>query len=150
MRPLRMVPAARTADMPVMTGPAEAGGGAPQASAAAMVTLRTFAPPAADARIANLRIDLASGQTTHATVREHSGAVDVRIVTSSQQNAQVIGSELPALRRALDAAGVQLKAADVSHQGDGQRNPNGQQQQNQSPHSQSSDSTTFAIEEVNQ
>jgi hypothetical protein len=133
-----------------MTGPAEGGGGAPQTTASAAVTLRTFATPASDARIANLRIDLASGQSTQATVREHSGAVDVKIVTSSQQSAQAIGSELPALRRALDAAGVQLKAADVSHQGDGQRGHNGQQQENQSPHSQSGDSTTFAIEEVNQ
>jgi len=139
-----------SADIPAMTGPAEGGGGAPQTTASAAVTLRTFATPASDARIANLRIDLASGQSTQATVREHSGAVDVKIVTSSQQSAQAIGSELPALRRALDAAGVQLKAADVSHQGDGQRGHNGQQQENQSPHNQSGDSTTFAIEEVNQ
>ena len=73
------------ADMPAMTGPAEAGGGAAQTAASAAVTLRTFAPPASDARIANLTVNLASGQTTQATVREHSGAVDVRIVTSSQQ-----------------------------------------------------------------
>ena len=136
---------------PAMTkGPAESGTSAPQATASVAPTLRTFATPASDARIANLTIDLASGQTTHATVREHSGAVDVRIVASSQQNAQVISSELPALRRALDAAGMQLKAADVSHQGGGQGGRDGQQQENRSPHSQSGDTTTFAIEEVNQ
>jgi len=138
------------AGTPALTnGRAEGGGGAAQTTASAAVTLRTFAPPASDTRVANLTVDLAGGQTTHATVREHLGAVDVKIVTSSQQNAQVIGSELPALRRALDAAGMQLKAADVSHQGDGQRGNNSQQQENQSPRSQSGDSTTFAIEEVN-
>jgi len=133
-----------------MKAPAEAGGGAPQPSASVAPTLRMIATPTSETRIANLRIDLASGQSTQATVREHSGAVDVKIVTSSQQSAQAIGSELPALRRALDGAGVQLKAADVSHQGDSQGGHNEQQQENQSPFSQSDDGAIFAIEEVNQ
>jgi hypothetical protein len=138
------------ADMPTASAPAEAGGGASQTSASAAVTMPTFTPTASNTRVANLTIDLASGQTTQATVREHSGVVDVRIVTPSQQSAQAIGSEIPALRRALDGVGLQLKAADVSYRGDSQRGDNGRQQQNQSPRNQSGDNTTFAIEEVNQ
>jgi hypothetical protein len=113
-------------------------------------TLREFAAPFSDARIANLTIDLAGGQTTHATVRENAGAVEVRIVTSTPQSAQAISSELPSLRRALDSAGMQLKAADVSHHGSDQNGRGGNQQDHSSPYRHPGDDAIFVLEEVNQ
>ena len=128
------------------------GGGASRPTASAAPTLRTIATPAPGAKIANLRIDLAAGQTTHATVRERSGAVDVRIVAADQQSAQLIGSEIPSLRRALDAAGMQLKTADVQRQGGGERRQDERQQQPERRwrSGQSGDGSIFAIEEVKQ
>ena len=135
----------------IVKGPSEiTATGSTQPTGAVAPTLRAFPTPPSDARIANLTIDLAGGQTTHATVRENAGAVEVRIVTSSQQSAQAISSELPNLRRALDSAGLQLKAADVSHHGSDQNGRGGNQQDNPSPYRQPGDRATFILEEVNQ
>jgi len=133
--------------------PDSRGGGASRPAASAAPTLRTIATPAPAAKVANLRIDLAAGQSTHATVRERSGTVDVTIVTPSQQSAQLIGSQLPSLRRALNSAGMQLGTADVRHQGGGERRQDGGQQEPAERRwrsSQSGDGSIFAIEEVKQ
>lgn len=129
--------------------PAIIGTGSSQPASSVAPTLRVVADPVVEARIASLTIDLASGQSTHATIREHAGAVDVRIVAASQQSANAISSELPALRRALDAAGMQLKAADVSHHGDSQGGQRGHHQGNPPARRESADSTTFVLGEVN-
>ncbi len=140
---------------PATTSVSDSHGGASRPVAGPAPTPRTIATPDAVAKIANLRIDLAAGQSTHATVRERSGAVDVRIVADDQQNAQLIGSEIPSLRRALDAAGMQLKTADVQHQGGG-----GERRQDERQQPTTTDrrwqsgrgggESIFAIEEVRQ
>jgi hypothetical protein len=133
----------------MLSAPAITGTGSSQPAASVAPTLRVRPEPAVEARIASLTIDLASGQSTHATIREHAGAVDVRIVAASQQSANAISSELPALRRALDAAGMHLKAADVTHHGEREGSQHGNRQDNPSARRDSADSTTFALGEVN-
>ena len=137
---------------PATTSVSDSRGGASRPVVGPAPTLRMIATPAPAARVANLRIDLAAGQSTHATVRERSGAVDVRIVTANEQSAQLIGSEIPSLRRALDAAGMQLKTVDVRHQGGGERRQDERQQQPATDRrwqsGRSVDESIFAIEEV--
>jgi len=136
---------------PATTTVSDSGGGASRPAAAVVQATRVIATPAPAAKVANLRIDLAAGQSTHATVRERSGTVDVTIVTPNEQSAQLIGSELPSLRRALDAAGMQLGTADVHHQGGGDRRQNADHQgERPRPLTQSDDATIFAVEEVKQ
>jgi hypothetical protein len=89
----------------------------------AAVTIRQADTPistAVSANLATLRVDLASGQTTHAAVRERAGKIEVNVVTQTQQAAQRVGGEFDALRRALDTAGLNLVKAEVNYRGDGQ------------------------------
>ncbi len=71
-------------------------------------------------RTVSITVQLASGQTAQASVREHAGAVDVKIVTPTAASAQRVSSEMDGMRQNLDAAGIKLGNAEVSYQhGDG-------------------------------
>lgn len=72
--------------------------------------------PVPAAKVASLRIDLSDGKSALATVRERSGAVEVKIVAATPQSAHRIGNEVDGLRQALDSAGLQLAKAEVSYQ----------------------------------
>lgn len=94
------------------------------------VTHETQATPSAPpARIANLKVELGDGQSAQATVRERSGAVEVKIVASTTSAAQRIVHEVESLRSGLDSAGLRLARAEVSYQQpyadrrQGERNP---------------------------
>ncbi len=67
----------------------------------------------------NITVQL-RGQTAQASVREHAGAVDVKILTPSAASAQRISSEMDGMRRNFDAAGIKLGHSEISYQqGDG-------------------------------
>ncbi len=100
-------------------------------------------------RVAELKVQLADGQSAHATIREHAGSVDVKIVTSDNAAAQRIVGEVDTMRQNLDAAGVRLGHSEVSYQrGDG----GGRRQDSERPASQSTRNAekqeTFTLSEV--
>ena len=100
------------------------------------------------ARIANLSIENAEGQTIHATVRERTGTIDVKIVTPSSGSAQRIGGEIDTMRQNLDAAGLRLGHSEVSYQ-DGGRQRRGEENQQLFKSGQSRDKQeTFTFSEV--
>lgn len=152
VQPASPRPGANNGIASATTSVADIGTGASRPAAGPAPVSRMIATPAPAAKVANLRIDLAAGQSTQATVRERSGAVDVRIVTANEQSAQLIGAGIPSLRRALDAAGMQLKTADVQHQGGGANS--GHQGERQTERQwrtgQRDDGAIFNIEEVKQ
>jgi flagellar hook-length control protein FliK len=65
---------------------------------------------------ANLRVELADGQTAQATIREQAGSISVKIVTPTAQSALRVSGEIDSLRQNLDAAGVRLGNTEVSYQ----------------------------------
>jgi hypothetical protein len=67
-------------------------------------------------RIANLIVQLANGQTLHATVRERAGSIDVKIVTPTSASAQRVSGEIDTLRQNLDVAGLRLGHSEISYQ----------------------------------
>lgn len=77
-------------------------------------------------KLASLNVALAEGHTAHATIREKSGSIDVKIIAPDASAAQRISGEMDTLRSALNGAGLKLRAAQVnyrsdSHRGEGQR-----------------------------
>ena len=76
---------------------------------------------APETRVANLKLDLGDGSATQATVREHAGTVDVKIVAPGADSARRISGEVDGLRNALEGAGLALGHSEVSYQsGSGQ------------------------------
>ncbi len=100
-------------------------------------------------RVANLKVELANGQTANATVRERAGSIDVKIVTPTSESAQRVSSEIDTMRQNLDAAGMRLGEAEVSYQpgGNGGRGGNGYQRPPQQDTS-TKDEQIFSISEV--
>lgn len=99
------------------------------ASRAPEVTAIRLTPEVASVRDAsrtvNITVELASGQTAQASVRERAGSVDVKIVTPTAASAQRVSSEMEGARQNLDAAGIKLGHSDISYQrGDGGRREN--------------------------
>ena len=98
-------------------------------------------------RTANLTVQLADGQTAHATVRERAGSVDVKIVTSTSATAERVSSEIDGMRRNLDAAGLQLGRSEVSYQPSGGGGRGREEHQRERPENQSS-KEMFTLSEV--
>ena len=70
----------------------------------------------------SITVQLASGQTAQASVRERAGAVDVKILTPTAASAQRVSSEMDGMRQNLDAAGITLGHSEISYQqGEGGR-----------------------------
>ena len=91
-----------------------------QTAEAAAIRLNPDVSPRDPARTVSITVQLASGQTAQASVREHAGAVDVKIVTPTAASAQRVSSEMDGMRQNLDAAGIKLGHSEVSYQqGDG-------------------------------
>ena len=68
----------------------------------------------------SITVQLASGQTAQASVRERAGAVDVKILTPTVASAQRVSLEMDGMRQNLDSAGIKLGQSEVSYQrGDG-------------------------------
>ena len=87
---------------------------------AAPIRFNPEVSPRDPARTVSITVQLASGQTAQASVRERAGAVDVKIVTPTAASAQRVSSEMDGLRQNLDAAGMHLGHSEVSYQqGDG-------------------------------
>ncbi len=72
----------------------------------------------ASSHTATLRVDLVDGASAHARIRERAGEVEVEIVTNNQPLAHRLDHGIGALRRNLDASGLQLQSADVSYRGE--------------------------------
>ncbi len=76
--------------------------------------------PSESSRTVSITVQLAGGQTAQASVREHAGAVDVKILTPTAASAQRVSSEMDGMRQNLDAAGIKLGHSEISYQqGDG-------------------------------
>ena len=120
---------------------------APEAAAIHQVT--EVAPTQAS-RSVSITVQLTEGQTAQANVREHAGAVEVKIVTPNASSAQRVSSEIDGMRQNLNAAGIKLGHSEVSYQGgDGGRQGREQYRpasQNQSTNEQE----VFVMDEVNQ
>jgi hypothetical protein len=101
--------------------------------------------------VANLKVELANGETAQATVRERAGSIDVKIVTPSSTSAQRVSSEIDTMRHNLDAAGMRLGQTEVSYQpgGNGGRGGNQYQRPPQADTS-TTDEQIFSISEVNE
>ncbi len=101
------------------------------------------------ARVAELTVQLADGQTAHAMVRERAGSIDVKIVTSTNASAQRVSSEIDTMRQNLDAAGLRLGQAEVSYQQGGSGRRDGQEQEPRSLQAASkTDRSIFTLSEV--
>ena len=113
-------PASTTADPANLQNAATAGVDAHAPAPAPAVAPIRLTPEVAGAsessRSVNLTIQLESGQTAQASVRERAGAVDVRISTPTAASAQRVSGEIDSLRQNLDAAGIRLGHAEVSYQ----------------------------------
>jgi hypothetical protein len=91
------------------------------APAAPPARVANYVPDPQQARVANLQVTLGEGHNAQATIRETSGAVDVKIVAPDAGSAQRIAGEMDTLRNALGAAGLKLRAAQVNYRDDSQR-----------------------------
>ena len=78
--------------------------------------VQELAPLIETGRVVDLKVQLADGQTAHATVRERAGSVDVKIVTSTSASAARVSGEIDNMRQNLDAAGLRLGHSEVSYQ----------------------------------
>ena len=118
----------------------------------AVATRQTQATqPAPPARIANLKVELGDGQSAQATVRERSGAVEVKIVAGTTSVAQRIVHEVEGLRNALDSAGLRLARAEVSYQQPhGERRHDEQNPYRGRPAQAPTGTEVFAVSEVNE
>jgi hypothetical protein len=101
--------------------------------------------------VANLKVELANGETAQVTVRERAGSIDVKIVTPTSTSAQRVSSEIDTMRHNLDAAGMRLGQTEVSYQpgGNGGRGGNQYQRPPQADTS-TTDEQIFSISEVNE
>jgi hypothetical protein len=109
----------------VPNDPAHGAGAQPIARSSEAVAIRQTVEVSSSneaARTVNITVQLASGQTAQANVREHAGSVDVKILTPTPASAQRISSEMDGMRQNLDAAGLKLGHSEVSYQqGEGGR-----------------------------
>ncbi len=97
----------------------------------------------------NITVQLADGQAAQASVREHGGTVEVKIVAPSAASAQRMSSEIEGLRQNLNTAGMSLGNSEVSYQpGDG--GGNGREQYRAPEQNRSADEKDiFVMDEVN-
>ena len=103
------------------SAPEESAAAHAPAPAAPLARIANYAPGAQQGRVANLQVTLGDGNNAQATIRETSGAVDVKIVASDAGSAQRIAGEMDTLRNALGAAGLKLRAAQVNYRDDSER-----------------------------
>jgi hypothetical protein len=76
---------------------------------------RSAPEPVVSHRSAMLRVDLGDGGTARATVREHAGSVQVRVMSPSAPVARTIAREIDSLRTALEGTGLKLVRAEIAH-----------------------------------
>ena len=101
------------------------------------------------ARVAELKVQLADGQTAHATVRERAGSIEVKIVTSTNGSAQRISGEIDTMRQNLDAAGLRLGHSEVSYQQGNKGGRNSQEYMREPQTNERGDNEeTFTLSEV--
>jgi hypothetical protein len=82
-------------------------------------------PSAPGVHVAALSIEGDNGTQTRAMVRERNGAIDVKVVTPSEESARLVGAGLHELRRALDGAGLSLNRAEIGWHGQSDGGGNG-------------------------
>ena len=71
-------------------------------------------------KTASLKVELQTGGSVRANVRERSGGVEVRMMTNDSQAAGGLTGEVDGLRSSLAASGLKLQSFQVSYQ-NGQR-----------------------------
>ncbi len=103
------------------SAPEESAAAHAPAPAAPLARIANYAPDPQQGRVVNLQVTLGDGNNAQATIRETSGAVDVKIVASDAGSAQRIAGEMDTLRNALGAAGLKLRAAQVNYRNDSER-----------------------------
>jgi len=122
---------------------------APVAESQPLRSTQELAPLIETGRTANLTVQLADGQTAHATVRERAGSVEVKIVTSTSSAADRVTGEINSMRQNLDAAGLRLEHSEVSYQQGSGKGRDGQENQSQrQPQANQSANDIFTLSEV--
>jgi len=107
-------------------------------------------PVAKSGNLASLRVDLTDGQTAQATVLERSGSVEVKVMTSTAQSAQHVGTEMENLRQSLSTEGLTLVKAEVNYQNDRQNRSQYSDQSSPPPSKDRVGGEIFTINEVNE
>lgn len=120
----------------------------PTAQAESVKIVQDATQLVAPARIANLSVENAQGQITHAILREHAGTIDVKIVTSSSVGAQRVAGEIETMRQNFDAAGLRLGHSEVSYQDGGGRHRDDNYKPATSSTRSNNEQETFNLNEV--
>lgn len=107
-----------------------------------------YPPEIQQGRVANLQVTLGEGHNAQATIRETSGAVDVKIVAPDQGSAQRIAGEMDTLRNALGGAGLRLRAAQVNYRNDSEHRGQSEYFSRQSKPQDRNSGEIFTVEEV--
>jgi len=103
------------------------------------------------ARVANVKVDLADGQSAQAMVRERAGNVDVKIIAPGADSARHISGEVDSLRSALEGAGLHLGHSEVSYQGNsGERGREQRETAQDSNRPANQSNEVFTLTEVNE
>ena len=106
---------------------------------------------APSARVANVKVDLADGQSAQAMVRERAGNVDVKIVAPGADSARHITGEVDSLRSALEGAGLHLGHSEVSYQShSGERGREHRETAHDSNQQTKQSNEVFTLSEVNE
>ncbi len=147
--------ARQSSDSPSLASDAAASGdGKPVArtsEAAAIRLTPEVTAPRDPAHAVSITVQLASGQTAQASVRERAGAVDVKILTPTAASAQRVSSEMDGMRQNLDAAGIKLGHSEVSYQrGDGGQQGHREGYRPPAQNQSATGSEVFSINEVAQ
>jgi hypothetical protein len=102
--------------------------------------------------VARLEVELQTGSSIRASVRERSGAVELRVSTNDSRVAQELTGEIDKLRNSLDMSGLKLESAAVDYRDDrSERRQNGDPEPNVAKRDQSDDSRqVFTLQESDQ
>jgi hypothetical protein len=66
--------------------------------------------------VATLQVQLRPGSLVRASVREHSGVVDLKVSTNDSRVAQELPGEIARLRNSLDTSGLKLESVALKYQ----------------------------------
>jgi hypothetical protein len=119
VEPLKVVAAAEaaaTGDAKTVTGNPHSGADVEEIAARGQIGGPQGFIDREPARVASLKMELETGGLLHANVREHSGRVEVRMITDDSQAANELSGEIHTLRRSLDVSGLKLDGAQVTYQ----------------------------------
>jgi Flagellar hook-length control protein FliK len=103
-------------------------------------------------KMASLKVELQTGGSVRANVRERSGGVEVRMMTNDSQAAGGLNGEVDGLRSSLGASGLKLQSFQVSYQSGQRQRPANEQPEEHSGSGQHSDNKgrIFTVSESNQ